>query len=669
VRYHSQLVNSFISLLDLPQSRFDVETVLSLLDIPAIQRRFGLDDEILPVIRAWLRDTQTCWGIDAQDKARFDLPATDANTWRAGLDRLLLAYALPQANQPGKLFDNRAAFDAISGERAANMAKLCRFIDVLDTARKKLSRTQSAQQWQQTFTELLDFFYDVYSPEDEQALTTIRQAIDKLVTATETAKFDEPIDLAIVKTWLDSQIDNDPYHSRFMGHGVTFCGMVPMRSIPFEVVCLIGMNDASYPRRQPKLGFDLLAKHFRVGDRSRRDDDRYLFLEAMLSARSTLYISYVGASIHDNANIPPSVLVSDLRDVLNLSYHCDGYEEVWTSLLTEHPLQAFSRRYFDGKAPALFSYQQTHCPPSTQHHSTGDFTEPLPEADVSWRQVSLSQLIQFFKHPARYLMTERLGVRLEIRDEQLAIREPFQLDGLQAWQLRQQILSAKLNDTTVGDVQDYFEATGVLPQGNIGEYVFEQQHSTVERFIEKLPALPESVEAQTIDLKLDKFHLTGVLHDLTGQGLFNFRMAKTKGHDLVSAWLQHLVLNMIKPEAIPRETTLITEDNEYVFLPVDEAENTLIELLNLYWQGLHVPLPFFNQTSYAFAKASLNEKSRAQPDNAIWNAWLGGQYQMGEGEDLYHQQVFADGLPVESLQQLAEQVYLPIQQHIKGHVL
>jgi exodeoxyribonuclease V gamma subunit len=159
------------------------------------------------------------------------------------------------------------------------------------------------------------------------------------------------------------------------------------------------------------------------------------------------------------------------------------------------------------------------------------------------------------------------------------------------------------------------------------------------------------------------------LHDLTEQGLFNFRMAKTKGHDLVSAWLQHLVLNMIKPEAIPRETTLITEDNEYVFLPVDEAENTLIELLNLYWQGLHVPLPFFNQTSYAFAKASLNEKSRAQPDNAIWNAWLGGQYQMGEGEDLYHQQVFADGLPVESLQQLAEQVYLPIQQHIKGHVL
>jgi exodeoxyribonuclease V gamma subunit len=97
---------------------------------------------------------------------------------------------------------------------------------------------------------------------------------------------------------------------------VNFCTLMPMRAIPFRVVCLLGMNDGDYPRAQPPLDFDLMASDYRPGDRSRREDDRYLLLEALLSARDQLYVSWVGRSIRDNSERPASVLIGQLRDHL-----------------------------------------------------------------------------------------------------------------------------------------------------------------------------------------------------------------------------------------------------------------------------------------------------------------------------------------------------------------
>ena len=80
---------------------------------------------------------------------------------------------------------------------------------------------------------------------------------------------------------------------KFLVGKVSFCTLLPMRSIPFRVVCLLGMNDGDYPRRQTGNSLDLMQYHRQKGDRSRHDDDRYLFLEALLAAQDYFYISYV----------------------------------------------------------------------------------------------------------------------------------------------------------------------------------------------------------------------------------------------------------------------------------------------------------------------------------------------------------------------------------------
>ena len=671
VRYQSPILNAFVSLLSLPQSRFDVETVLTLLECKAIQLRFSLDDEQLTLIRQWLSETHTRWALSAEHKADFDLPETKNNTWRAGLDRLLLAYAMPmtETGKPIRLFEQQLAFDGITGDKAATLAQLCAFMDSLDNLRQQLTQDRTADNWQKQLNSVLEnLFLPSYETNEEAELNLIRQTLAKLVESTQLAKFEQTMSLALVKDWINGHLDTSQTISRFMGHGVTFCGMVPMRSIPFKVVCLIGMNDESYPRRQPTQGFDLLSHDFRVGDRSRRDDDRYLFLEALMSCQSYLYLSYVGRSIRDNASIPPSVLVSDLRDVLNQTYTDEQGKELWPQLLTEHPLQAFSQRYFDGQNEQLFSFAQAQCPTNETPENKTWFEQKLPQADESWRQVSLNQLINFFRHPARYLLRERLGMRLEMTDDQLDIREPFELDGLQAWSLRQQLLNAKLNPDVATNMLDLVQASGVLPQGMMGEQIFESQVEKVDEFADKLlPRYPtEVLPAIPFELQFNDFVLTGQLGEssqLHDGGLFHYRMVKTKGHDVLAMWITHLVLNAVKPVNVGRQSILITEDNDYQFSPIENAQVILQQLIELYWQGIHQPLPLFSNTSYAFAKTTLN-KTKASAENAMLSAWEGSQFSSAEADDVYYQQLYVEPPLDNAFKALALTIYEPLHAHL-----
>ena len=669
----SQLLNTFYTLLQLPQSRFDVETVLALLECPPLQARFGLDDAALAWVRDWCRQTRTRWGFDQSDKAALDLPANNANTWRAGLDRLLLGYAMPlnEPGQPWRLFDGQLAMDGISGERARIVAALCEFMDALDNWRQLFKRRQSISQWQTELNRCLDSFFRTETLDDFEAeteITEIRKQLERLVDSAEHADFDDEIGIELILSWLQSHLDAADNSHRFMGHGVTFCGMVPMRSIPFDVVCLIGMNDEVFPRRQPALSFDLLASDYREGDRSRRDDDRYLFLEALLSAQQTLYLSYVGASIVDNSEIPPSVLVSDLEDLLDARFQSTTGNAIIEQIKTRHPLQPFSHRYFDGLNPKLFSYNASQCPIQESVEPQRWFDTPLPEADASWRELTATQLANFFTHPARFLLRERLGVRLSLEEDELESREPFALDGLESWQLRQDLLQARLNQLSDEGMKPLIEATGMLPQGHVGDAWYEQEARNVDDFMQKLtPNLPAGERFDLpVELKIDDFYLGGQLHDVSEQGLLRYRLAKKKGKDLITAWIDHLLLNILRPGGVALETRLVLQDAEVLFLPVTGPTQILADLLKLYWQGCHQPLKFFDKTSFAFAAASLGDK----PEKAFQNAnkaWApSDNFGMPEKDDAYYQLLYPESPIDDEMGEIAMQVYHPIHQHLEG---
>ena len=664
---HNIVFDTFIQLLQLPYSRCDTESILTLLECDVLRRRFALRYEDLDLIRSWCHETGIHWGLSAQDKAQFGVPETADNTWQAGLDRLLLGYAVPLSDHTGQWCDmaGQVGMNDIQGERAKIMAHFCQFIEALQQTRAQLAVKKTTQGWQQELMTLLTQFFDAeQGSQEDVALLTINDWLLTLTEHTERADYQETLPVDIIQKWLSDKMDASLSVERFMGHGITFCGMVPMRSIPFDVVCLIGLNHDSFPRRQQRLGFDLLADDFRPGDRSRREDDRYLFLEALLSARQVFYMSYIGASVVDNSVMPPSVLVSDVEDVLEQYFTTVSGQAVWSQICTRHPLQAFSERYFSHDSPKLINFQLTQCPPEERTSQVDIQAWSLPEPESNRQQLTVTTLCHFYQHPIRYLLNQRLALYFEQEAEAISPSEPFDLAGLTAWHCQQILLQQRQYGQTMESSVQRLLATGVLPQGELGQYHIALTAKAVTQFIEDhailtrqfLPTLP-------VALSVDTFHLSGQLAQINEQGLWHYHLGALNGRQLLTAWCQHVIFNCLTPSEIKQESHLLTNDAQIHFAALAEPEAILKNLLADYWQGCQQPLALFSKSSYAYAKAAFSD-SRADPYTASHGAWQGGMYLQGESEDPYYQWLYRDTFPYQAMVLATERIYRPLYQHL-----
>src|SRR5690606_16281094 len=247
---------------------------------------------------------------------------------------------------------------------------------------------------------------------------------------------------------------------------------VPMRSLPFRLVCLLGLDDGAFPRRNPPAGFDLIARHPRRGDRARRLDDRYLLLETLLSAREALYLSYVGRDPRDNAELPPSVLLSEVLEAVDLTVAplADG-RKASQRIVIAHPLQPFASGNFAGascagySAPWFRAAQRLAAPPEQAPPFAGVLAEP----DDAWLTLEPSQLLQCFRHPSRFLLEQRLGLRLADAEQALASDEPFELE-MPAWNgLRRLSLQALEHGWSDEEERRMACAAGWLPPGEVGQ--------------------------------------------------------------------------------------------------------------------------------------------------------------------------------------------------------
>ena len=353
VRQESQLAEIFLSLLDFQGSRFGVSKVMAVLESPGVQKRFSLSEEDLGLIHRWVRDTRIRWAVDEADRKKLGLPEFRENTWRAGLERMLLGYAMPVQGE--KMFKGVLPYDKIEGGDAQALGHFAAFSESLFALAGELDGARTLMEWEDLLTRVLDDFF-LADEDTERDLLFIRRVLHDLGKKQELSGFDEKLPLGVIKSHLGDCLEKEGFGHGFLTGGLTFCAMLPMRSIPFRVIGLLGMNDDVYPRQARSLGFDLMAKKPKPGDRSRRIDDRYLFLEAILSAREKLHISYVGQSIQDNSLRPPSVLVSELLDTIDEGFKITD-KEILEPIVIRHHLQAFSPEYFRKKG-RLFSYSR-----------------------------------------------------------------------------------------------------------------------------------------------------------------------------------------------------------------------------------------------------------------------------------------------------------------------
>ncbi len=589
-------------LLALPSSRFEAGELLSLLEVVPLRRRFDLDDEGVERIRTWVRESGVRWGQDGAMRADLGLPDEPANTWAFGLKRLFLGYALPPATDD-EPYAGVLPYPDLEGGEVAYLGQLAALVEILGIWRRRLTVPRSLAGWRTTLSELLAAFF---APDDEEEalLQLVRDEFDETVARAQAAGFDRAVALDVPRTLFRDLMDSGRGAHSFLTGRVNFCNMVPMRSIPFRVVCLIGMNGADFPRTQRPLSFDLMTRHPRRGDRSRRRDDRYLFLEALLSARDVLYLSWVGNDERDNSPKMPSVVIDELLDYLRRGYRLPDGTDPAEQLIVRHPLQPFSRRYFDPDDERLFSYARTWLDAArTQVEAklTPFCDTALPEPGEAFRTLEIEDLIRFLRNPTWYFLTERLGLSLSEEAEIPEDTELFDAAGLERYRLDQSLLHGLLEGRGRSSILARLRGAGSLPHGAPGELLLDEQLEAAESFVQRLQdCLVAEAEPVEVDLSLAGFRLQGRLGNLHARGLIDYRFGKLSAKDRLRTWAHHLVLNLLAPKGIEPASTFVAKDRSLRLAPVADAEGLLADLLELRREGLKRPLVFFPESSLAW---------------------------------------------------------------------
>jgi exodeoxyribonuclease V gamma subunit len=657
-RGQSHVIETFLGVLNLVGTRLGVASVVALLESDPIRRKFDLTENDLEIIRHWVSEIRINWGRDQEQRSDLGLPSWEENTWKHGLDRLLMGYAM--AGGGAKLFLNILPYDDVEGSTAAVLGKFAAFVEKLFGALKAMEGQHALDHWVEKFQAILTDFFEV--GEDQASdLEVLYGSFDKFSRAQETTGYDQPVELSVVLEQLNRDLSQDHFGSGYLTGGVTFCALKPMRSIPAKIICLLGMNDGVFPRANGHLSFDLMAQKPKLGDRSSREDDRYLFLETLISARERLYLSYVGQSIRDNREAPPSVLVSELLDYISQGFELAGRDVIKDHVFTQNRLQAFSTAYFCGGR--LFSYSRENLQASqatvpARSLPAPFISKPLPEPEPEWRRLTAKTLSEFLCHPSKFLATRRLGISLNSPEAALQEREPFDLNDLENYLLKEELLGLKLvNNVRVEDSRDLVRASGRLPAGKTGDAYHAQIGWQVESFCKILQAYkPNDFEPMTsFDLAVDEFSISGDFSQIVSAGMLFYRPAKIKGKDLLRAWVGHLLWNASDRRGKSAETFVLGTESIYKFAAVAEPLPLLRQVLDMYWTGLSAPRKFFPESSYAFAgadfKARQGRSGRITKTPIVFaqEKWNGTDYgPPGECEDSYFSLFFKNVDPLDN---------------------
>ncbi len=660
----NSLAGSLLELLDLPASRYTIGQLLSLLEQPAIQRRFGLHESALESITQWLIDAGIRWGRDGESKSAFGLPPEDGNTWRAGLQRLLLGYAMPGSKQD--LWRGVLPLDAAEGSATEQLDGLFAFCDQLFSLESRLTFSRSVAGWRDCLLQLVQEFYLPDETSQQQA-DEVCGMIQRLAEEAEEAGFQGEVSLGLIRYRLQALFESADSRG-FLGGGVTCCALAPMRSLPFRVICLLGMNEESFPRRQPRLGFDLMAGQFRFGDRSRRVDDRYLFLETLISARERLYISYVGRSQRDNSPLPPAVVVDELCDTLRLMLGDEGLAQI----RRRHPLQPFSRAYFEER-PGLFTYSAARREAAMRiGQGTGwegplaPQTLPHPDA-ISSEEVSLDRLIAFFANPPRAFAQQRLQLNLDALTELPEEREPFALDKYQRLDQERELVEELLDAVPPEILLEKLRAAGSLPQGRAGQLEFEGMLARADAMAVRLRPMLEGSEPRSWDLNLplSRGSINGRLHNLLATGNLAYTTDSFHPYQLLQYWIEHLALNLARLPGIAPETHLLEAERRGLYHPPADAEAQLASLMDLYRAGHERPLPFYPATAWAYLEG-LAKGGEEQALKQAQSKWYGNRKMGGDAHKPYNQLMWPDGDCFSpEFGHLAETVLRPLWDHLE----
>ena len=589
------LLYALAQTLDLLESRFEVDKVLPLLESRLVLQRFGLSEEDVPLLHDAVAGLNVHWGLDQTMREGKD----NLFTWQQAVERLALGWMLPEGGNGmwqgvSAWHSNVNQLDVFSG--------FAEFIRTLADMAAQWQEPANVESWVQRCRALLE---KLFAPDtdDQYAKQQFEQSLAKWQEEAQLAEFDGLLPCKTVIRHIRRFLDSES-QAGFLSGGITFCSMVPMRSLPFKMVCLLGLNDGDFPRNTKAAVFDLIAKHPKKGDRARRDDDRYLFLEALISAREMLYLSYIGRDIRNDAEFAPSSLISELLDTIAAMTGKSGRElsEKWVK---HHPLQAFSRRYFqqDALSDGLFSTRQDYADALNQPQAEAQpfFLEALSQEEPG-KTIHQGELISFWRNPVKVWLKKNLSWDQPYLDGAWESAEPFepQHEG----RIADAYLDARRKGEDFEDTAIRLNAESLMPVGELGG-LWQKQYQISAKNVDAELIRSNKRPSEPYEAHFDDLVLQGTIGNLYECGRIVFLNQKDNAPNRIARLLEHLIFCAVAPKSVAnRQTHIVSlgQTETYAAIEQQTAKELLKEWLVYFRIGQNTPLPFFAKTSLAAAE-------------------------------------------------------------------
>jgi exodeoxyribonuclease V gamma subunit len=676
-------------LLELAGSRVTASDVLDFASREPVSRRFGLDTnhEALSRVEHWLAGTGVRWGLDAPHRRAWKLGQVEAGTWRAGIDRLLLGVAMAEDD---RLFGGTLPFGDLSSDDIALVGRLAELVERLTRALDHLAGPQTAQGWARALAEGTAGLA-ASAPNEAWQDDQFRQALEDI--ALDPAPLEGPtgdggtgagnggetgpveLDLSEARALLADRLRGRPTRANFRTGDMTICTLVPMRSVPHRVVCLLGLDDGLFPRRRDQDGDDLLLADPEVGDRDVPSEDRQLLLDALLAATEHLVITFEGRDQHLNQRRPPAVPVAELLDVVDKTVRLPGPDRpAREAVVVDHPLQAFNPANF---APGHFHGDDAWRFDEAYLDGARAISRPrrpkrafLDErlAPTGSSTVQLSALVRFLEHPVRAFLRERLGFYAADIPDPPSDALAVEMAPLERWALGDRLLEALLSGADLDKAVMAERGRGLLPPGPLGEAALAEVRGVVEALVAEVESLPCS-SAEPAPVEVDVAlpggrTLVGTIPAVRDGVVLRCTYSKLGPKHRMRAWALFLALSACRPDLAPSAVTIGQAPGSSPRRPRisactlgplgdgpaairAESVNFLDVLVDLYLRGMREPVPIFCATSAAWAASRHRDEDPRGPARGIWTS--SSEEFPGEEAEPEHVTAYGTALPFEQL--------------------
>lgn len=631
----SELMRACLQLFDLPESRFEFRSVMDLFLMKPVHEKFGLSPEDAARVRQWMEENHVHWGMDENHRREWGQPGSShRHTWSAAMKRGWLGQLM--ALEPGEIYRNTLLYSGVQTASDKEIwAAFSFYLHTLDEFRKKTQYSRPPSKWAEFLENSLS---DLFSSDSLESLQShfINKSLQDLRDTASVAGMDQPIGYSLASNWLKKRISSGGSAGAQFNRGVTFSTMVPVRSIPFRMIAMMGLNEGVFPRKMTSADFDLMQQDPEPTDRNRRNEDRNLFLEAIMAAEDVHYCSFIGRSKTDNEPVPPSPVVSEWIEFLSGFTGLDEKEIVMQIPLTGYSPSAYSESY---QAWSDTGYNTAKALRKGERSVNGLYSKKLDlrDSDAGSERVELQNLLSYVSNPLRGFLTERFGARLSGYDDE---KQEFGIDGLQRHILFDRIFGWRLHQRDDIDYESVLLGSGILPAGMPGRMELKSLLDSVEQAVSiiKKEGFEPSLRNTSVDVTLSGKQIVGDLQSYSDNLHLDLRVSRKTATALIRGWVSHLILSIANPDAAGESVLICDLKNDPVKITYSKVRNPsgyIQPYLELFEECTSRPVPFYPETVHAYV-ANL-EKGEEQALDKAAEAFegTGYKYSRAERDDLY----------------------------------